>query len=193
MKAYIGPYLEWYGPHKIAQMLMFWYPEYDKSWSTPEPVQRFGDWLSYKKDGSHTWFRRLCEWVAAKRKRTIKVRVDPWDTWSMDTTMSIIALPLLKQLRQCESTGFIRDEDAPEEFSSKYAVSNDGHYDSSAQKRWVWALDEMIWAHGNVVNDLDHEAYYVNGKIDYEKLQAYDKRMANAFRLFGVYYQALWT
>ena len=34
-----------------------------------------------------------------ERDRKIQVRIDPWDTWNMDQTLSYIILPMLKQLR----------------------------------------------------------------------------------------------
>jgi YD repeat-containing protein len=87
--------------------------------------------------------------------------------------------------------------------------------------RWDYVLDEMIFAFASKVDDtwqdkyntgtIDHytepyawdsegkpTSYTIkNGpnhtfKCDYEGLRAEQARIANGFRLFGVYYEALW-
>ncbi len=35
-----------------------------------------------------------------KGEQKISVRIDPWDTWSMDRTLALIVHPMLKQLHK---------------------------------------------------------------------------------------------
>jgi len=149
------------------------------------------------------------------------VKIDRYDTWSMDYTLSYIILPMLKQLKE-ESHGspLIDDEDVPVELRSKKKVTKkslhanpdvqmlESEGDDSIHKRWAWVLDEMIWAFDQKVQD-DPEAKffdysgcpedkfpwdenYVGPKVDWDGLNAHNERKRNAFRLFGKYYENLW-
>ena len=35
-------------------------------------------------------------------EQQVSVRIDPWDTWSMDDTLAQIILPMLKQLKNTQ-------------------------------------------------------------------------------------------
>jgi len=76
--------------------------------------------------------------------------------------------------------------------------------------RWNWVLDEMIWAFEQKADDdaegrfFDHSEcddkfpwdidsnYQSKLKVDWVGLKAWQKRKENGFRLFGIYYEALW-
>ena len=162
MKVYIGPYKNWIGPYQIAEKLMFWADKYDES------VHKFGEWLD-KVPG----LTRFCSWIAGLRKQTIYIKIDRWDTWSMDNTLAMIVLPMLKQLRDTKhGSPLVDTEDLPEELRIH------GHEDWSSQKqfefedheqfvkdswdishrRWEWVLNEMIFAFECKLNeDWDEE------------------------------------
>ena len=102
MKVNIGPYKSWTGPYQIANALCFWVPEVADEYgckSKPEWVHNFGTWLAGT-EPKYSLLMRLCCWIDSKRHRVIQVRVDAWDTWSMDSTLALIVLPMLKQLRE---------------------------------------------------------------------------------------------
>ena len=47
-------------------------------------------------------------------ERNIKVHIDPYDTWNMDSTLSHIILPMLIQVRETKhGSPVIDDEDVP--------------------------------------------------------------------------------
>ena len=66
-----------------------------------------------------------------RRERTVKVRIDKWDTWSMDSTLAPIVLPMLKQLKSTQH----------------------GHPASMSEEEWDNILDEMIFAFENKLKD----------------------------------------
>ena len=239
MRVKIGKYTNWVGPYQIADKVFFWvekYPElkdnceqYEKRWDY-RAKDWFADFLCYgfqKKDPDNkylddprkeTWFYRLLQWYNKKQKRTIKVHIDRWDTWSMDHTLALIIVPMLKQLNADKhGAPNVDDEDVPVELRSTSAPPKEVEYDVDANhfKRWDWVMNEMIWAFEQHASDNEPDFYIqepkgmyfepceynpklstmkwdVEGVSDAEAHQAYHKRKQNGFRLFGRYYQGLW-
>jgi hypothetical protein len=112
------------------------------------------------------------------KKRKVNIKIDPYDTWSMDDTLALIIHPMLVQLKATKhGASNVADEDVPENLrtSSAPPTGNDWDVDVFYFDRWDWVLDEMIWA--------------FKQKIDKKSFQP---RMINGFRLFGKYYEALW-
>ena len=144
-----------------------------------------------------------------RRTQKVKVRIDKWDTWSMDHTLAPIILPMLKQLQETKhGAPNVDDVDVPEGLKSTSAEpkENDWDTDSNQFKRWDWALDEMIWSFEQKNLDSWEENYYGpyiegdDGKLlsghfawvdDAGRLK-HQERMTNGFRLFGKYYENLW-
>ena len=151
-----------------------------------------------------------------KGNQKISVRIDPWDTWSMDRTLALIIHPMLKQLNKSkQGAPFTDDEDVPEHLRSTNAKpkKNDWDTDSNHFKRWDWIMKEMIWVFGELVRDRDPDfcikkpkykwvkkegeewsemVTVREGVYDEVKMKAYYARKKNAFRLFGKYYENLW-
>lgn len=140
----------------------------------------------------------------------VHVRIDPWDTWSMDCTLAHIILPMLKQLRDIKhGAAFVDYEDTPEDLwpnaAEIKAYELDGSTDIHFCARWDWILDEMIWAfEQKLCDDWEGEYYgpwikaeedeFIGGFewVDEEGRKKHEDRMKNGFRLFGKYYEALW-
>jgi hypothetical protein len=144
------------------------------------------------------------------------IRIDPWDTWSMDHTLADIILPMLKQLRKTQhGAPCTDDEDVPEHLRSTNAKpkKNDWDTDEFHFKRWDWIMKEMIWTFAEHSKDREpnfwikkpkHKWVSVEGQdwkemittdkgiYDEAKAKAYWARKKNGFRLFGKYYQNLW-
>lgn len=188
MKIYIGPYTNWLGPYQIANKLMFWSKDDFKK-------DEFGEWLANIK-----LINRLCDWIESKKKRKVKIRIDPYDTWNMDHTLGLIALPMLKQLRaEKHGAPYVDDEDVPEYLRSTAAEPKENEWttDSNHYKRWDWVMDEMIYAF-EMKNedewDLDIYRREPQGWSDekFAERKVIAERIQNGFRLFGKYYQALW-
>jgi hypothetical protein len=188
----------------------------------PEPkigeTRAFAD---YKR--KPTRFHRFLLWIHSKKQRKIYVRIDPWDTWSMGDTLAYIILPMLKQLKeQNQGSPHVDDEDVPEHLCSAELSQDEkdtGHVDDNHHARWDWVLDEMIHAFETKAGNLqDWEEQFTTGeydlqfkkidergtsvmiygpnhtaKTDYEAQKEYADRIQNGFRLFGKYYQSLWS
>jgi len=198
MKVYIGPYINWIGPYQIADKIFFWvdrkgiFPDDDprhERWDY-KACEKLGDWLA------DTWVSKFCNWYYGKKKRNIKIRIDDYDVWSMDHTLSLIILPMLLKLKEVKhGSPLVDDEDVPEHLRSTAAPElteeekKYGATDALFHDRWSWVIDEMIFAHESLHNDWQDEYY---DRKDYEGMRVVEKRVGNGFRLFGKYYQGLW-
>jgi hypothetical protein len=157
-----------------------------------------------------------------RKNRKEKVKIDPWDTWSMDHTLSIIIHPMLLQLKETNhGIADVDDEDVPEELRSTSAPPKENEYevDANYEARWNWVMDEMIFAFEAIKNDTWEDKYHT-GVIDFvhkeieegeykghfilekglndtshfdkEGWQKENDRISNGTRLFGKYFRALW-
>ena len=110
----------------------------------------------------HNW---LYNWFGYSPKQKTSIRIDRWDTWSMDHTLAHIVLPMLVQLKETKhGSPFVDDEDVPEELRSTSAPPKENDYDTddNHHKRWDWVMDEMIWAFEQKQDDDWESAYYLS-------------------------------
>lgn len=187
MRVKIGKYKNWFGPYQLAEALCFWVRDVEDEYGfkrKPDWVHNFGEWLAHGSvepdpkpgDASRvwgderptTWLYRFLTWVDSKRKRTVKIHIDRWDTWNMDYTLALVVLPMLRQLKETKHGGpYVDDADVPDELKSTAAPPKENEWDIDANhfKRWDWILDEMIFAFEHIVDDTWEEKYYT-GKFD---------------------------
>jgi len=216
----IGKYKSYWGPYQLAELLCFWAPNDPSKFGPaqkPDWVHDFGTWLAEDKDGNDSWLTKAALWLETKRKRKVYVRVDKWDSWGADHTLSLIALPLLKQLQATKhGAPQVDDSDVPEYLQRSAVPQVENSYDTDENwfKRWDWVLSEMIWAHEQTALDDPEIAaatlpepwpypepqselfaklnFNLGPRLDYDKIAQIEARKQNGFRLFGKYYQALW-
>jgi hypothetical protein len=223
MKVYLSGYRNhWISPYTVMEIIFFW-----TDWSKcgrSKGVIADTDYVDHPiwVEKCTKYIRPICGVIQSVLDfihPPIKyVKIDRYDTWSMDYTLSYIILPMLKQLKE-ESHGspWIDDEDVPTELRSgkknrKFKNNPDVQAldiedDTLLHKRWAWVLDEMIWAFEQKVQDdpeskffdytgcpdnMPWDSGYVGPKVDWDGLNAYNDRKRNAFRLFGKYYENLW-
>jgi hypothetical protein len=195
MRVHIGPYKDWLGPYQLAEKIMFWVPKEKDEYGFPhtaERVRRFGEWLAhgsirperelgeetdaFSDDRKETWIYKLLQWIDRKKKREIKVHIDRWDTWSMDSTLGHIIRPMLRQLKATKhGSPFVDDEDVPEHLRSTTAPElsqekkDTGHVDGNHHARWDWVLDEMIFAFDSLDGgpNQDWEDQFTTGEYDF--------------------------
>ncbi len=213
MKVKLGKYLTWIGPYQIADMIFFWVEKYpdpasgiEKRWDY-RLHDRFGTWLA------DTWVADFCQWIHNKRKRTVKVHIDNYDVWSMDSTLALIIYPMLIKLKsQKHGYGWVNDEDVPKHMRStapgaRDGVEQDHDWDNFAEQRYEWMLNELIWTFEQLSND-DHEDQFYDHtesrketdimesikklKVDRAGLKAHNERINNGLILFGKYFRTLW-
>lgn len=158
MKVYIGPYKTFWGTYQIAELLRYA--------GVPKPRrEKIGDWLG------NTWVDTVCQWFYAKYgSQKIKVKVDQWDTWGMDSTLGYIVLPMLKQLQATKHGAPQVDyKDVPTHLRpnqieiEKY--NKQGETDAKFFERWDWVMNEMIFAFESQNNDWEDQ--YRSGIIDF--------------------------
>lgn len=157
MKVYIGKYINWIGPYQIAELVPFL-----------NEVQKYdlGSWLA------NTWVKDVCQWIHSKQERKIKVRIDRYDTWSMDNTLAHIILPMLKQLKETKhGSPYVDDEDLPAHMRHTFSKGPDDYEtnDPWIHYKWEWVLNEMIWSFEKELEE-DWESQFRHGelKIDWE-------------------------
>jgi hypothetical protein len=207
MKIYMNkPKDNWLSPYTIIEKAFFWrHIDYD------EPIVEFWNGI----------LSPICSVLFDIRQffnRDIRyVKIDPWDTWSMDTTLNRIILPMLKQLKKDKhGAPHVDNEDVPPELRDKRKVKpKNGDTDKNYFKRWDYVMDQMIWSFTELSKD-DWDSQFWTGKVDtkWVKLsngnyelkhgpkhtmkfdkKGHDKhwaRIQNGLRLFGKYYTALW-
>lgn len=180
MKVYINKYKDhWISPYTILDYMFFW-TEWSKCSRDKSVQAAIDDMNGTKKYIEHPewvdkWSDRLMpisqaiQWVWDKIDRKIDyVKIDRWDTWSMDSTLSHIILPMLKQLKATKhGSPFVDDEDVPEELKSTSAPPKENEWDTDDNhfKRWDYVLDEMIFAFEHKIDDSWEDAYR-SGEID---------------------------
>ena len=207
MKIYTNrPKDNWLSPYTIIEKVIFWREiDYD------EPFVK--NILKYTKLG---WFCDKLHTIRSFINRDIKyIKIDPWDAWSLEHTLSPIILPILQELKRVKhGAPFIADEDVPKRLrvGAKGTGNSDVHKlfednDNTFFERYDYILDEMIWTFTQLSMD-DHEAPFYDHtesskepdlnksvrklKVDRKGLKAHNARIANGLRLFGKYYRSLW-
>lgn len=148
-----------------------------------------------------------------KNKRTVRIEIEKFDTWSMDDTLALIIHPMLVQLKATKhSAPSVDDEDVPDELKSTSAPpkKNDWDTDENFFKRWDYVLDQMIWSFEQIINDYA-DSEFSSGEIDMSfkdgemikgpnhtftvdvlGLETHHERIRKGTMLFGKYYQGLW-
>ena len=215
MKVYMNGYPDhWLSPYTIIDYTFFW-TEWSKCNRDNGIIDDF-NWINRPE-----WANKLADRLepicqVIKRIRQVihpeirYVKIDRYDTWSMDHTLAYIIHPMLVQLKKDKhGAPHTDDEDVPKKLRSYVASPKKNPWDTDENhfKRWDYILDEMIWAFEQELKDDDEAQFYDHSesndvkdwnekmsklKVDREGLEAHQKRKANGFRLFGKYYSALW-
>ena len=115
------------------------------------------------------------------KERKIDIRIDRWDTWSMDHTLALIILPMLKQLKATKhgAPGSIVEfqqtsDQYPQLVFDFYKEGNDDAWEAGHQ-HWMEILDKMIWSFEQVLEDDWEEQYWlVKPEIDWDDLSDKD-------------------
>ena len=169
---------------------------------------------------AHRWYHNwLYRTFGYSTDQDVSVKIDKWDTWSMDHTLAYIVVPMLKQLKETKhGAPYVYPEDVPSELrptkEELTAYTKNGDTDSKFFERWDWVLDQMIFAFES--KNVDWEEQFQSGEVEFvestsadgrmewtkgpnhtaktdlEGLKAYQGRITNGFQLFGKYYENLW-
>jgi len=181
MKVYISGYRNhWTSPYTWFNYVFFW-TAWAKCgrWSTQQALEDHNrektQWVDHP-DWVEKWSDRLepvsrgIQWVLDRVHPKIEyVKIDRYDTWSMDHTLAHIVLPMLKQLKATKhGSPLVDDEDVPEHLRSTAAPAKENEWDIDDNhfKRWDWVMDEMIFAFNCKIDDSWEEAFR-EGELDW--------------------------
>lgn len=201
MKVYLSKYRNhWISPYTILEKVFFW-REIDYN----EPV--IEKWAGRLEPISNA----LLKILDLVHPKINYVKIDYWDTWSMDHTLSQIILPMLKQLKATKhGAPNVDDEDVPEELRSTSAPPKENEWDTDDNwfKRWDWVMDQMIWSFEQLCDENSEDQFYDHSEVDknekdlmkqvqkincdMDALKAHNQRIEVGLRLFGKYYRGLW-
>lgn len=167
MKIYISkPRSHWLSPYTILKTVCFWERDDDVFYDHEETGQgRYVRWVKFL-DPICGALHKFLDFV---HPEITYIKIDRWDTWSMDHTLSPIILPMLRQLRDTKhGAPHVDDKDVPKYLRSTMAQPKEYEWDTDELyfKRWDWVLDEMIWAFEHVVNP-NWEDEFCTGKISH--------------------------
>lgn len=188
MKVRIGPY-----PYSLSCDIHvnYMHKKYGPNW--PKERTKFENLLETLEKVIQLFYTPI-NYFLDKRIQKVSVKLEHWDTWSMDHTLAYIVLPMLKQLKE-DSHGapFVEQEDVPEYLRDTEAEAaeylKNGTSSAKYFKRWDWVMDEMIYAFDCKVNKDDVFMRFE----DKEEMKAEQERISNGFILFGKYYECLWS
>ena len=203
MKVWISNYRShWFSPYTWLDHLFWWKPWSRCSrWRLAETLadqaREKSEWVD-RPDWCDKWADRLMpisraiQWVLDRvRPRIEYVRIDRWDTWSMDSTLALIVLPMLRQLKEDKhGAPNVEDEDVPEHLRSTAAAPKENEWDTDSNHfdRWDWVLDEMIFAFEMKRRD-DWASDFHSGEIDIQWIPVdrdnnpVDKKDARYYRM----------
>ena len=175
MKVKIGHYLNFWGIYQVLGLLNHVGVSKDTT----------DDWA----ERSPEWICNIFQWIYDKRKRTVKVKIDDYDVWSMDSTLALIVLPMLKQLKKvkhgapCGMKGFDQTSNSAQLCFDFYAEGDEAAWEAG-QEEWNKILDEMIWAFEQLQPECDWEKQYriVDGEIDWTKHPEDEGKLATPMR-----------
>lgn len=158
----IGKYKNWWGPYQIFNLLTY---------------------IGFKKDFCDSLAEKCpdsivnhLQWIHDKRKRKIKVKIDDFDVWNLDESLSYIIHPALKQLKikkhgipMVSSFNYDCSHYAQECFDFYKDKDEEGIVFKSAEKEWEDILDKMIWSFEQINKDWESQYTIVQPEIDFTK------------------------
>ena len=167
MKVYISHYRNhWLSPYTILKSVCFWEKDDDVFYNHEDkPKHKYEKWINLL-DPICMGVQKVLDFIHPKINY---VKIDRWDTWSMDHTLAYIILPMLKQLKDSKhGAPNVDDEDVPKELRSIYAFPKEEYdVDGNHFARWDWVLGEMIFAF-ECKNDESWQDAYRSGEIDWK-------------------------
>lgn len=186
MKIYIGPYANYRNLYKIGEYL-------NRLFNLPEDkCDVVCDFLKYS-----IGLGKICDYINRPKKRKVLIQIHEYDTWNMDSTLAMIILPMLMQLKSHKKGApLVSDEDVPSNLKTDKAPANqDPHeYHAFLNLRWQYVLNEMTWTFEQLQPDSHWEdQYYLQQKLtDTKGYTEHNERINKGLMLFGKYFRNLW-
>jgi hypothetical protein len=145
----------------------------------------------------------------------VSIEIDNYDLYNLDGTLAKIIYPALLKFRDNVNAYHIVDkEDLPDEIAMV-----DSDEEEASLNNWCWVLDQMIYSFEKIASDSPWEDQFYNTDklspeelaelesdlafsswstfnkipIDFDGIRETEDKIKNGLRLFGKYFQALWT
>lgn len=192
MKVYIGPYYRNWNFSSVLNRIydfIFVVIAYEVHWGMREKIKQ--NINKYTFGIFETIFNGIDNYLINRNVRKIKIHIDGYDTWNLDNTLSLIAVPLLKKFTKYTSGAFVDKKDVPREVR-KYIYKTYGKNKYNF-KLWEWIVEEMIWAHEQIIDEESDRVFFKGNSFDKEGFMKFNKRIDNGLILFGKYYRNLWN
>lgn len=110
-------------------------------------------------------------------EQSVYVKIEPWDTWSLDSTLSEVICPALEEFKlRTIAIKHVDNEDLPEHLQ----IEPDEYGSTHNGKGWDFVVDEMIFG-------------FKHGSIEENQPEEVLQRADNGRRLFAKYFHHLWT
>ena len=191
MKVYLGKYVYPITTYDIASKIIFWdNNEYRKKLNA---ILKFG--LSYNQNSKKlSILSKFLDKYNSYQKRKVFIKIDDYDVYNLDYTLSLIIEPSLKKLLDDEWLSFKADnEDLPKELQ----ISDDEY------KLISFTYLENDPRLSEIYNRLEQQPKYIINKMIYafnilnstesDKIKEdYKKEIDEGLRLFGKYFRNLW-
>jgi hypothetical protein len=160
MKIYKSGYRDhWVSPYTILKAVCFWEKDDSVFYNHEDlPNHPYTKWVDRLSPFCIAW-QRFLDFV---HPQVNYVKIDRYDTWSMDHTLADIILPMLRQLQASKhGAPNVDDEDVPEELRSTSAPPKENEWDTDGNHflRWDWVLAEMIFAFEHKVDGSWQDAF----------------------------------
>jgi len=171
MRVKIGKYPHWFTTRRAEHAYLEWrHKKY--AWDVDE---RDYDWIDRTVvkllDGWQNVLHYTLNQIQQRRQRTVRVHLDPWDSWDAYTTLSHVILPVLERLKETkQGDPFVDSEDVPKHLrptkKQLKEVEETGRVDEKHSDRWNYILDAMIWSFQEIVEDKPGEEKFFTGESD---------------------------
>lgn len=191
MKVYLGKYVYPITTYDIASKIIFWdNTEHIKKLNL---ILKFG--LTYNQNIKKlSVLSKVLDKYNSYQKRKVYIKIDDYDVYDLDYTLSLIIEPALKKLLNDEWLSFkVDNEDLPKELQ----ISDDEY------KLISFTYSENDPRLPEIYNRLEQQPKYVINKMIYafnifnstekDEEEYYKTEINEGLRLFGKYFRNLWT
>ena len=171
MRVKIGKYIHWFSVRGVEDKYLEW--RFDKpAWDVDDRDHNIFDKMVLKLlDIWQTVLHYTVNQIQKRRQRTVRVHLDPWDSWDASTTLAHVILPVLEQLKEIkQGAPFVDMKDVPKNLRATKKemakTEETGNVDDKYFARWDYILDAMVWSFREIVEDKPGEEEFFTGESD---------------------------